>query len=100
MTARPRPSTHIAQAGVRADRLPEDDTIEQGKRLLLVDDRGLSLTERLANHFYRLTWNTPLHAMRLKGNIRSSCWPFRRSSCPATRARARRCARAISSTAA
>jgi uncharacterized heparinase superfamily protein len=48
--------------------LPDEDGIEQGKRLIrLSDDRGLSLTERLANHFYRMTWATPLHTMRLKG---------------------------------
>lgn len=45
-----------------------DDGIEEGKRLIRVTgDKGLSLTERVANHFYRLTWRTPLHAMRLKG---------------------------------
>src|SRR3546814_5550863 len=44
------------------------DGIEQGKRLIrLSGDKGLSLSERVANHFYRLTWRTPLHAMRLKG---------------------------------
>lgn len=44
------------------------DGIEQGKRLIrLSEDKGLSLAERMANHFYRLTWRTPLHAMRLKG---------------------------------
>ncbi|MET0363753.1 MAG: heparinase II/III family protein [Sphingobium sp.] len=47
---------------------PSTDGIEAGKRLIrLSDDRGLSLTDRLANHFYRMTWSTPLHAMRLKG---------------------------------
>lgn len=47
---------------------PSAEEIEQGKRLIrLSDDRGLSLTDRLANHFYRMTWSTPLHAMRLKG---------------------------------
>jgi len=30
-------------------------------------DRGLSLGERLANGFYRLTWRTPLHGLRLNG---------------------------------
>jgi len=45
-----------------------DDGIEEGKRLIRVsDDRGLSLAERIANRFYRLTWGTPIHAMRLKG---------------------------------
>ena len=47
---------------------PSAEGIEQGKRLIRVsEDRGLSLTDRLANHFYRMTWSTPLHAMRLKG---------------------------------
>ena len=41
--------------------------IEIGKRLVRVGDKGLSLGERLANQFYRLTWRTPLHTMRLKG---------------------------------
>ena len=45
----------------------ESDGIDAGKRLVRVGDKGLSLGERLANHFYRLTWRTPLHAMRLKG---------------------------------
>ena len=53
------------------DQTPPDfaqDGIEQGKSLIrLSDDKGLSLTQRLANNFYRLTWSTPLHAMRLKG---------------------------------
>ena len=43
------------------------DEIEAGKRLVRVGDKGLSLGERIANHFHRLTWRTPLHAMRLKG---------------------------------
>mgnify|MGYP000884395369 CR=1 FL=1 len=44
------------------------DGIETGKRLIrLSDDRGASLTDRLAAQFYRLTWRTPLHALRLKG---------------------------------
>lgn len=45
----------------------ETPEIEVGKRLVRVGDKGLSLGERLANHFYRLTWRTPIHAMRLKG---------------------------------
>lgn len=46
----------------------DNDGIEEGKRLIRVsDDRGLSLAERIANRFYRLTWGTPIHAMRLKG---------------------------------
>lgn len=53
---------------VREDEDRERDGVESGKRLIrLANDQGLSLTERIANHFYRLTWRTPLHAMRLKG---------------------------------
>lgn len=60
MSSRPRPTP--------APESPEEDGIEPGKRLIrLSDDRGLSLTQRLANHFYRMTWATPLHTMRLKG---------------------------------
>ncbi|MBN8831909.1 MAG: heparinase II/III family protein [Sphingomonadales bacterium] len=46
----------------------EEDGIEQGKRLIrLSDDRGLSLTQRIANHFYRMSWATPFYSMRLRG---------------------------------
>jgi len=46
----------------------EADSIEDGKRLIrLPSDKGTSLAERISNHFYRLTWRTPLHNMRLKG---------------------------------
>jgi uncharacterized heparinase superfamily protein len=50
-----------------ADFVDDIEEIEVGKRLVRVGDKGLSLGERVANHFYRLTWRTPLHAMRLKG---------------------------------
>lgn len=44
------------------------DGIEEGKRLIrLSADKGSSLAERVAMHFHRLTWRTPLHTMRLKG---------------------------------
>jgi len=44
------------------------DGVEPGRMLIRVDnDRGLSLTERLANHFHRLAWRTPLHSLRLRG---------------------------------
>jgi len=44
--------------------------IERGKRLVRMGgDRGLSLGERLSIHFHRLTWRTPLHALRLKGRF-------------------------------
>jgi uncharacterized heparinase superfamily protein len=49
------------------DDVADGGEIEAGKRMVRVGDKGLSLGERLANHFYRLTWRTPLHAMRLKG---------------------------------
>ncbi|WHO38777.1 heparinase II/III family protein [Sphingobium sp. AP49] len=55
-------------APIEADPLPADDGIEQGKRLIrIADDKGLSLAERIANHFYLLSWKTPLHSRRLKG---------------------------------
>ena len=44
------------------------DGIEPGRRLIRVgDDRGASLAERVAARFHRLTWGTPLHALRLRG---------------------------------
>ena len=44
------------------------DGIEEGKRLMRVGgDKGLSLAERLAERFHKLTWRTPIHTMRLKG---------------------------------
>ncbi|MCJ8156309.1 heparinase II/III family protein [Sphingomonas sp. LaA6.9] len=44
------------------------DGIEQGKRLVRIGgDKGLSLAERIANRLLRLTWRSPLHALRLKG---------------------------------
>ncbi len=58
----------LSDAALREREDQEHDGVESGKRLIrLADDQGLSLTERIANHFYRLTWRTPLHAMRLKG---------------------------------
>lgn len=45
-----------------------DEGIEEGKRLIrLSGDKGLGLTERFMHHFTRLTWNTPLHKLRLRG---------------------------------
>lgn len=47
-----------------------DDSIEQGRRLIrLPADSGLTFGERIANHITRLTWRTPLHALRLKGRF-------------------------------
>ena len=49
---------------------PQPDSIETGKRLILLsDDRGASLADRVAARFYRLTWRTPLHALRLRGRF-------------------------------
>ncbi|MEQ1725465.1 MAG: heparinase II/III family protein [Sphingopyxis sp.] len=49
---------------------PQLDSIETGKRLIrLSDDRGASLADRVAARFYRLTWRTPLHALRLRGRF-------------------------------
>jgi uncharacterized heparinase superfamily protein len=53
------------------DRAPgelDPDGIDSGKRLVRVGgDKGLSLAERLAEGFDRLTWRTPLHSLRLRG---------------------------------
>ncbi len=50
------------------DPITTEDGIEQGKRLVRARGLGgLSLGERISNQFYRLTWRTPLHALRLKG---------------------------------
>lgn len=47
-----------------------DDAIEPGKRLIrLPQDTGLTIGERIANQITRLTWRTPLHALRLKGRF-------------------------------
>lgn len=44
------------------------DGIEEGKRLIrLGGDRGLSLADRIAERFQRMTWRTPIHTMRLRG---------------------------------
>jgi uncharacterized heparinase superfamily protein len=44
------------------------EEIPIGKRLVRVrSDVGLSLSERFAARFYRLTWRTPLHALKLRG---------------------------------
>lgn len=46
------------------------DGIEPGRRLIRIgDERGASLGERLAAGFNRLTWGTPLHALRLRGRF-------------------------------
>ncbi len=50
--------------------VPDDgaDEIPVGRRMVRArSEVGLSLSERLAAHFYRLTWRTPLHSFRLRG---------------------------------
>ena len=45
-----------------------DHSRDDSKRLIRVrSEVGLSLSEKVANHFYRLTWRTPLYAFRLRG---------------------------------
>ncbi|WP_315762196.1 heparinase II/III family protein [Sphingomonas sp. Y38-1Y] len=47
---------------------PGADGIEEGKRLIRQGgDQGLSLSERIAERFHRLTWRTPIHTLKLKG---------------------------------
>ena len=44
------------------------DALGERKQLVRVEnDRGLSLTESVVHYFYRMTWRTPLHKLRLKG---------------------------------
>lgn len=53
-----------------SDDLPDaaPDGVEEGKRLIrLGGDSGLSLAQKLSERFDRLTWRTPLHALRLRG---------------------------------
>jgi len=55
------PSHDDANTGER------DDSVE-GKWLVRADgDKGLSLADRISEHFHRLTWRTPIHGLRLKG---------------------------------
>lgn len=46
---------------------PAADGIEEGKRLIRLDDERTSFVQRLSNRLHLLTWRTPLHKMRLKG---------------------------------
>ena len=46
----------------------DHEEIPVGRRLVRAQaGGGESLAERLASQFYRLTWRTPLHALRLRG---------------------------------
>lgn len=51
--------------------MPESaqDSIDKGRRLIRLDDGGLSLSERLATRFRHLIWRTPLHRLRLRGKF-------------------------------
>lgn len=63
-----RPGSVTSEAIAADDDAP--DSIETGRRLIrLSDDRGASLADRVAARFYRLTWRTPLHALRLRGRF-------------------------------
>jgi len=60
--------THSSDAGSSDANSNDANSIDEGRRLIrLSGDRGQSLATRLAHQFYRLTWRTPLHKMRLKG---------------------------------
>lgn len=44
------------------------EEIETGKRTIRAgDDRGVSLSERLAYRLHRMAWRTPFHRLRLRG---------------------------------
>lgn len=45
------------------------DSIDKGRRLIRLDDGGLSLSEKIATRFRRLIWRTPLHRLRLRGKF-------------------------------
>lgn len=76
-----RTGARAAQASGEERRLPligadlesrpdliEDSPQSARKQLVRVEnDRGLSLTESIVHYFYRMTWRTPLHKLRLKG---------------------------------
>lgn len=57
---------------MQPDLAPADrdaDTIDAGRRLIRLDEGGLSLSERLATRFRHLVWRTPLHRLRLRGKF-------------------------------
>ena len=45
------------------------DSIDKGRRLIRLDDGGLSLSEKLATRFRHMIWRTPLHRLRLRGKF-------------------------------
>jgi uncharacterized heparinase superfamily protein len=65
---RPTSPLYAVELGPHVTDDDADKGIEAGKRLVRGrSDVGLSLSERIANQFYRMTWRTPLHALRLRG---------------------------------
>ncbi|HJQ17614.1 MAG TPA: heparinase II/III family protein [Allosphingosinicella sp.] len=50
----------------RIDAEGEDQQVEQGKRLIRVDDLGIGLAERLAYRLQRLAWRMPFSNMRFR----------------------------------
>ncbi len=70
MTAARRIAPGSSEPETDATPEPGADGIEPGRRLIRIgDDRGASLAERVAARFHRLTWGTPLHALRLRGRF-------------------------------
>ncbi|MCA1748712.1 MAG: heparinase, partial [Sphingomonadales bacterium] len=45
------------------------DSIDPGRRLIRLDEGGLSLGEKLATQMRHLVWRTPLHRLRLRGKF-------------------------------
>lgn len=57
---------------------PGADGIEQGRRLIRVDnDRGLSLTQKLAESLQRLAWLRPAQAAPARALSAENCSPCR-----------------------
>lgn len=45
----------------------EPDGIEPGRQMIRASGEGLSLADRIAMRFHRLSWGTPLHSLHLRG---------------------------------
>lgn len=45
------------------------DSIDPGRRLIRLEESGLSLGEKLATQMRHLVWRTPLHRLRLRGKF-------------------------------
>ncbi|MBC7985252.1 MAG: heparinase, partial [Sphingomonadaceae bacterium] len=46
-----------------------EDSVEPGRRLIRLGDKGLSLSERLSTRWHHFVWRTPLHRLRLRGKF-------------------------------